>query len=89
MDPAIMDREVQLTGLLIPVDWHGSGRVKAVALATADEEEIVIAGPLPNDILRHLRQLVHVWGVFENPVQRRRFYVHRCRSAAGVSPSPP
>jgi hypothetical protein len=72
-----MDQEIYLTGLLIPVDWSGNGSVKAVALATADEKEIPIGGPLQTNIIGHLRQQVALWGTFEDPVGRTVFNVNR------------
>ena len=72
-----MSREIYLTGLLIPVDWYGNGRVKAVALATDDEQEISIGGPLQDHILHHLRQQVELWGTYEDPIQQAVFQVNR------------
>jgi len=72
-----MDREIYLTGLLIPVDWHGNGRVKAVALATDDEREISIGGPLQAHIVHHLRQQVELWGTYDDPIQPTVFQVNR------------
>jgi hypothetical protein len=72
-----MDQEIYLTGLLIPVDWSGNGSVKAVALATADEKEIPIGGPLQTNIIGHLRQQVALWGTFEDPIGRTVFNVNR------------
>jgi hypothetical protein len=72
-----MGQEMYLTGLLIPVDWNGNGSVKAVALATADEKEIPIGGPLQNSIIGYLRQQVVLWGTFENPIGQAVFNVNR------------
>ena len=72
-----MGQEIHLTGLLIPVDWYGNGNVKAVALATDDEKEISIGGPLRNHILHHLRQQVELWGTYEDPIQQTVFQVNR------------
>jgi hypothetical protein len=72
-----MNQEIYLTGLLIPVDWSGNGSVKAVALATADEKEIPIGGPLQSNIIGHLRQQVALWGTFENPTGQTVFNVNR------------
>ena len=72
-----MDQEIYLTGLLIPVDWSGNGSVKAVALATADEKEIPIGGPLQPNIIGHLRQQVALWGTFEDPIGQTVFNVNR------------
>lgn len=74
-----MDQEIHLTGLLIPVDWHGNGRVKAVALATADEQEIAVGGPLLQHILNHLRERVDIWGTYDDPVHGKRFRICRIR----------
>ena len=72
-----MNQEIYLTGLLIPVDWSGNGSVKAVALATADEKEIPIGGPLQPNIIGHLRQQVALWGTFEDPIGQTVFNVNR------------
>jgi hypothetical protein len=72
-----MGREIYLTGLLIPVDWHGNGSVKAVALATDDEKEISIGGPLQEHIVHHLRQQVELWGSYDDPIQPSVFQVNR------------
>jgi hypothetical protein len=72
-----MDQEIYLTGLLIPVDWYGNGSIKAVALATDDENEISIGGPLQKNIMRHLRQQVALWGTFEDPINRAVIQVKR------------
>ena len=72
-----MGQEIYLTGLLIPVDWYDNGSVKAVALATADEKEIPIGGPLQNTIVRHLRQQVALWGTFGAPIDRMVLNVNR------------
>ena len=75
-----MAEEIHLQGLLIPRDWHSNGRVKAFALATDDEQEIVINTPLPSDMIRHIRQRVEIWGTFEDPVLRTVFNVRRLKS---------
>lgn len=80
-----MDQEIHFTGLLIPVAWHGNGRVKAVALATADEQEIAVGGPLLHRILGHLREQVDIWGTFDDPVGRKGFRV--CRFQPVIPPS--
>ena len=72
-----MDQEIYLTGLLIPVDWYGNGSIKAVALATDDEKEISIGGPLQKNIMCHLRQQVALWGTFEDPLNRAVIQVKR------------
>jgi hypothetical protein len=72
-----MSREIYLTGLLIPVDWHVNGSVKAVALATDDEKEISIGGPLQEYIIHHLRQQVELWGTYEDPIHQTVFQVNR------------
>ena len=72
-----MGREIYLTGLLIPVDWYGNGSVKAVALATDDEQEIFIGGPLQEHIVHHLRQQVELWGTYDDPVHQTVFQVNR------------
>jgi hypothetical protein len=72
-----MGQEIYLTGLLIPVDWYGNGNVKTVALATDDEKEISIGGPLQNNIMRHLRKQVALWGSFEDPTNQTVFQVRR------------
>lgn len=80
-----MVHEIHLRGLLIPVDWHANGRVKTVALATSDEQEIAIGGPLLGHILCHLRQRVDVWGMYDDPVLRNSFCISRIQplTAAG------
>ena len=78
-----MSQEIHLTGLIIPIDWYGNGRVKAVALATNDEKEISIGGPLRDHIIPHLRQQVDLWGTFEDPLHRTVFQVNR------FQPKPP
>ena len=72
-----MNEEIYLTGLLIPVAWYGNGNVKTVALATDDEKEISISGPLQKNIMRHLRQQVALWGTFEDPINCAVFQVKR------------
>lgn len=72
-----MDQEIYLTGLLIPVDWYSNGSVKAVALATDDESEISIGGPLRSHMARYLRQQVEIWGSFEDPLHQNVFQVCR------------
>ena len=47
------------------------------ALATDDEKEISIGGPLRNHILHHLRQQVELWGSYEDPIQQTVFQVNR------------
>jgi hypothetical protein len=79
-----MDQEIHLTGLLIPVDWYANGHVKAVALATADEQEIAVGGPLLQNILNHLREKVDIWGTFHGPAHGKRFHVCRIQP---VTPS--
>lgn len=72
-----MNQEIYLTGLLIPIDWFGNGQVKAIALATDDEKEVSIAGPLQDHFLLHLRQKVELWGTYEDPVHQTVFLVNR------------
>ena len=74
-----MDEEIHLQGLLIPKDWHSNGCVKALALATDDEKEVMISTPLQGDMIRHLRQRVEIWGAFDDPVLRTVFYVRRLK----------
>ncbi len=73
----IMEEEICLQGLLIPMDWHGNGRVKTVALATDDEREIFIRNPLDEWITRHLRQRVALWGRYADVPDRSVFEVNR------------
>jgi hypothetical protein len=75
-----MMEETYLEGLLIPKDWHSNGRVKSLALATDDEQEIAIGKPLHRGMIKHMRQRVEIWGVFEDPVLRTVFNVRRLKS---------
>lgn len=72
-----MEKEICLQGLLIPMDWHGNGRVKRVALATDDEREIHIRNPLDHRILHHLRQRVELWGRYADVPEQSVFEVNR------------
>ena len=73
----IMEEEICLRGLLIPMDWHGNGRVKTVALATDDEREIFIRNPRHLHVIHHLRQRVELWGTFEDPQNPTVFMIKR------------
>lgn len=74
-----MAQEVCLRGLIIPKEWHRNGRVKSLALATNDEKEISISNPMQIRIIRHLRQQVEVWGIFEDPACQTIFQVTRLK----------
>ncbi|MDJ0857328.1 MAG: hypothetical protein QNI88_19125 [Desulfobacterales bacterium] len=72
-----MEEEICLQGLLIPMDWHGNGRVKTVALATDDEREIFIRNPLDQRIMSHLRERVELWGRYADVPDQSIFEVNR------------
>ncbi len=73
----IMEEEICLQGLLIPMDWQGNGRVKTVALATDDEREIFIRNPLDQRIMSHLRERVELWGRYADVPDQSIFEVNR------------
>lgn len=63
MNCARCNKEVELTGLLIPVEWDRAGNVVVFAIATYDETvHRLLPGELRKEMLTFLRREVTVWG---------------------------
>jgi hypothetical protein len=61
-----MSADIQLRGLIIPIDWYRDGRIKTIALATPDEQYVVIRPEgIKFDLSRLLRQEVELTGYYD------------------------
>lgn len=63
MNCACCQPEIELTGLLIPVEWDRAGNVVVFAIATYDETvHRLLPGDLRKEMMTLLRREVTVWG---------------------------
>ena len=64
-------------GLVIPVEWDDNGKIKAIAIATYDEERVII---VPNtkakELMLFLRKAVQVNGVLRQKGNTREIEIH-------------
>ncbi len=75
-----MSADIQLRGLIIPIDWYRDGEIKAIALATSDERFVVIRpGGVEFDFSRLLRQEVELTGNYDPPPNQTTFCVKNLR----------
>jgi hypothetical protein len=75
-----MSADIQLRGLIIPIDWYRDGKIKTIALATPDEKFVVIRpGGIQFDLSRLLRQEVELTGDFDPPPNQTTFCVKELR----------
>jgi hypothetical protein len=72
----MMSADIQLRGLIIPIDWYRDGKIKTIALATHDEQYVVIRpGGIKFDLSRLLRQEVELTGYYDSPPNETTFCV--------------
>lgn len=75
-----MSVDIQLRGLIIPIDWYRDGKIKTIALATADEKFVVIRpGGVEFDLSRLLRQEVVLTGDYDPSPNQTTFCVKKLR----------
>ncbi|MFC1853967.1 hypothetical protein ACFL27_27600 [candidate division CSSED10-310 bacterium] len=57
------EMRVNVYGIIIPFSWNNKGDVTGICINTFDEEEFVISKyGKGKTLLKHLSQLVEVWG---------------------------